>query len=1295
MKHKLFLASLMLLFCTILSAETYNGTCGAQGNNLTWTLDTETGTLTISGTGEMKKYNYYGYALWYSSCSSIKTIIIENGVSSIGNYAFNKCSSLTSITIPNSVTTIGERAFSDCSSLTSITIPNSVTSIGFRAFDNCSSLTSVTIPNSVTSIGQNAFDGCSGLNAVHISDLAAWCKISFGLDDANPLHYAHNLYLNGKLVTDLTIPNSITSIGNRAFDGCRSLTSVTIPNSVTSIGNFAFDGCSSLTSVTIPNSVTSIGNYAFFGCSSLTSITIPNSVTSIGSYAFYNVLNITYNGTATDSPWGAKCVNGFVDGCFVYSDATKTNLLGCSNAKGDITIPNSVTSIGSGAFSGCSGLTSVTIPNSVTSIGSGAFNNVQNIAYSGIATGSPWGAKSVNGFVDGYFVYSDASKTNLLGCSTAVEGEVTIPNSVTSIGSYAFAGCRSLTSVTIPNSVTSIGNYAFSFCSGLTSVTIGNSVTSIGFSAFDGCYNLNEVHISDLAVWCKISSANLGNPLLYAHNLYLNGELVTDLVIPNNVTSIGNYAFDGCSSLTSITIPNSVTSIGNYAFSGCSGLTSVTIPNSITSIGENAFEECKKLTAVYITDLTAWCKISFSINNSFPSYSCNPLYYAHNLYLNGKLVTNLVIPNSVTSIGAYAFYGCSSLTSVTIPNSVTSIGEGAFYNVLNIVYSGSATGSPWGAKNVNGFVDGYFVYSDATKTNLQRCSSSIKGDLVIPNGVTSIGNSAFSGCSSLTSIQIPNSVTSIGDEAFNYCSSLTSITIPNSVTSIGDKTFYYCHSLTSVTIPNSVTSIGDKTFYYCGSLSSVTIPNSVKRIGSSAFEGCRDLQHIYIYTETPPSISSSTFEYIHSDAVVYVPVGSLSTYQAAAYWKDMNIKEMVFYDTICETKPTSVTITLRQYIWEMNNHRIVSCGMEGGEEFEGSTLEYIGLEPESEYEDIPIVMTSNIGETSTVNISFTTSALTLTTLASKAVSANTAILLAETNMSDAETSCGFEWRRNDQPEDMPSNQVLCPVANGLLAGRLKGLRDDTYYKYRAFYKSAAGNMFYGDWQYIFTGDVAVEFDPVLYTYAAQFVSERKATLKGYALPGADDFTEQGFEYWAESRRTNAPARRAPQYAIGEKHTVTGTGISMRVTLEDLDEGTVYKYRTYAKVGGKTLYGSEMTFTTEGEWIEYTLTANSDDAAAGSVTGSGTYHTGTEVSIEAVPATGYRFVRWQDDNTDNPRTIVLTEDMTFTAYFERIPDALEETDTDRTPSAKKVYENGQLYILLPDGTRYNLQGMEVK
>ena len=1269
------------------------------------------------------------------------SVTIPNSVTSIGSSAFAWCSSLTSVTIPNSVTSIGEWAFYDCSSLTSVTIGNSVTSIGEKAFYECSSLTSIEIPNSVTSIGNSAFETVPSIIYNGTATGRPWGARSLNGYIEGNLVYADAtkttlLACFAAVEGEIVIPNSVTSIGDYAFYNCRSLTSVTIPNSVTSIGDYAFYNCSGLTSVTIPNSVTSIGERAFEDCRSLTSVTIPNSVTSIGNYAFYYCSSLT-----------------------------------------SVEIPNSVTSIGSSAFSGCSGLTSVEIPNSVTSIGSYAFNNVPNIVYTGTATGSPWGAKCLNGYVEGYLVFSDESKANIVSCSASAI-EIVIPNSVTNIGKKAFQYCSSLTSIEIPNSVTSIGERAFSGCSGLTSVEIPNSVTSIGSSAFSDCNSLPVI-----------------DNIRYADTYLVEAvdKTFSAYTIKDGTKWIGSNAFSYCSSLISVTIPNSVTSIGNGAFWDCSGLTSVTIPNSVTSIGEEAFRSCSSLTSLTIPD-----NVSTIGNNAFRAIY-NIIYNGNaqgapwgainmNLYEDGWLIyeddtkTNLkrcltsatgdvIIPNSVTSIEEYAFRECYDISTVIIPNSVTTIGSNAFVGVLNVTYSGSVQGAPWGAKCLNGIVDGDFVYSDDTKSQLIGCSAKATGDIIIPEAVTqiggytfaqctniesiaigsdvtSIGIYCFSGCNNLKavyitdlatwcqiefagvlanplyyagslyvngekissliipnnidkildyafaggnmqSVTIPNDVTSIGEYAFYGCRSLTSITIPNSVTSIGEYAFYGCRSLTSVTIPNSVTSIGSSAFSGCSSLTSVTIPNSVTSIGSGAFSGCSSLSIICSVPATRPTISSNTFRGIASDVVVYVSNEAVSNYKNSSstnYWKDLNIVGIDFFGAEKSETPTSVTLTTTALLWEIAGLYVASVGIEGGEQEVGSTLEYIGLEPNSEYKDVPVVLTSNTGETETVNVTFTTIALTLTTQQPKVVSSTTAILLAETNMSDAEVNCGFEWKRENAPDAMAGTKVYCPVANGTMAGRLKGLKDDVYYKYRAFYQSTAGNTYYGDWQYIFTGDDAVEFDPVMYTYAASAVTETEATLKGYALAGSDEFTEQGFEYWAESRVIPEGANHAPvrayQNAIGEHQSVQATGISMKVTLTNLDEGTVYKYRTYAVVNGAKVYGSEMSFTTRGEYL-YTVTFVDYD---GTILGSDRVHYGTAATAPEDPSRGgYNFSGWDKDYSN------VTDDLTVTAQY-TVSTALPEATTDS--SVQKFIRDGQLFIQ-KSGKTYTLQGVEVR
>ena len=366
--------------------------------------------------------NSVEYIRWFAfeGCSDLTSVTIPESVTDIGWYAFKKCSRLTSVNIPNKVDAIAYEMFYGCSGLTSITIPESVTRINCRAFAGCSSLTSVTIPNSVTFIEGEAFSDCWGLTKAEFSSIASLCKINFEYYDANPLYYANHLYINGVEITEIVIPDSVESIGNCAFSGS-GITTITIPNSVTKIGYYAFSSCHKLASVIIPNSVTSIGSNAFYYCDTLSSIVIPESVTTIEDETFQWCCNLS-----------------FVD------------------------IPNSITKIGESAFY-YSGLKSVEIPNSVTEIGDYAFTNVKNIVYSGEATGSPWGALTVNGIIDNGFVYSDAEKTNL----TAYIGDeenVVIPDAVTRIGSEAFIYCRNIKTVTIPITVTEIGVFAFNAC---------------------------------------------------------------------------------------------------------------------------------------------------------------------------------------------------------------------------------------------------------------------------------------------------------------------------------------------------------------------------------------------------------------------------------------------------------------------------------------------------------------------------------------------------------------------------------------------------------------------------------------------------------------------------------------------------------------------------------------------------------------------------------------------------------------------------------------------------------------
>ena len=1173
-----------------------------------------------------------GNAAFYG-CSGLTSINIGNSVTSIGEGAFYLCSGLTSVTIPNSVTSIGSSAFSGCSGLTSVTIPNSVTSIGSSAFSGCSGLTSVTIPNSVTSIGKSAFYGCSGL-------------------------------------TSVTIPNSVTSIGNAAFSGCSGLTSITLNandivsktyssssnlgtifgsqvkeyvlgDDVKGIGNYAFSGCGGLTSVTIPNSVTSIGDYAFSNCGGLTSVTIPNSVTSIGQSAFSGcggLTSVTLNANDIVSK--------------TYSSSSNLGTIFGSQVK-EYVLGDDVKGIGNYAFYKCSGLTSVTIPNSVTSIGNAAFSGCSGLTKAEFASIESFCKITFGNSLSNPLYYAKHLYINgqevidvvipnsvtsiggyaFYGCSGLTS--VTIPNSVTSIGECVFSGCTGLTSVTIPESVTSIGSSAFSGCSGLTSITIGNNVTSIGNNAFYNCSSLKSVTINSNNLVSKTytSSSNiktlfgsqvteyiLGDDIKSIGNYaFYNCSSLTSVTIPNSVTSIGASAFYNCSGLTSITIPNSVTSIGNSIFYNCSSLTSVNIPNSVTSIGASAFYNCSGLTKAEFENIERLCKMNFESINS------NPLYYAKHLYINGQEVTDLVIPNSVTSIGNYVFGNCTGLKSIYIPESITSIGNSTFYNCSGLT------------------------------------------SITIPNSVTSIGSNAFSGCSGLTSVTlntndiVSKTYTSSSNINTIFGSQVKEYIIGDDITSIGDYAFYGCSGLSSATIGNNVTKIGNYAFNNCPSLTSITIPDGVTTIRSSSFpnstkkyvnKGSLALlaawkSGIIPYDLTTDiSLEKPTIKYSSTQTTVTVNVSPIYdgfTYLIDDVYYVEKEDDKITFDGLVPggSKDIKLNVSLGEfsysttcYVSTQDMKQNVSLVKRSASSFEingnytkgdaevvsesltvnditktGHTAIFTGLRPQKTYY-VKYNVTVKHGEetyTCTRGFDISTEALTFTTTQPKVISLGNAVVGATSNLDDGEENVGFEWRRTDWTDDFASNTGAAYLYEGTMEGYIRNLYTEKLWKVRPYYKSNDGKFYYGEWVGLDPTNTSY-FEPTVHTYARIDQTENKVQISGYVQRGTDAVSKQGFKYWVQENNARGAGISIPSGA----KTIEAEGRVMEVELTGLKPNTTYAYVAFVTTTeGETFYGKQLTFTTEDD---------PDATVLGDANGNGVVEIGDVTSVLTLMAT---------------------------------------------------------------------------
>jgi hypothetical protein len=630
-------------------------------------------------------------------------------VTSIAETALYENDTITSFTVSKLVRDIGDKAFSKCSVLTSVTIPDNVTEVGERLFQSSKALVSVSLSSSLTEIKPYSFSWCSALKSVNIGP-------------------------------------KVKSVGEYAFSNCKALESVVIPDSLVEIGEYAFSDCIVLKSITLPK-VEVINDSAFSNCTEIASLSLGTNVKTIGNNAFR----------------------------------------GCSKIA-SVTIPDSATTIGANAFLDCSSLATLKLGKGITDIGSKAFaatkfyNDAEGIVY---ADGWVIAAKDTQ--IDslrlapgtfGIAGYAFAKCKNL--------GEITLTG-IKYIGDSAFNKCENLTGVTADNSLITIGNYAFANCPLLNSVSAGNSLERIGKYAFAGCSVLAEMELPDslksIGTYAfdktlVYQNASEGEGVVYIGNwvvgMFAMRAYTEDIVLKPGTRGIADHSFYMVNASCNVFLPSSVKYIGRSAFYGAPVKT-IVLSENLVSIGDYAF------------------------------YGCTSVLFGNNGYTK--------IPDKVEYIGRSAFYGCEKVISLSIPASVKTIGAYAFYGCANL---GATVGDE---------------------------ENPIKAEIIIAEGVTTIGERAFQGCLSLTEIAIPNSVTSLGSHAFYKCEALEKIKVGTGVTEIKPYTFYKCAALKEASISDSVKTIGDYAFRGCESLSSINL-SGAKEIGKYAFYKCISLAEL-------------------------------------------------------------------------------------------------------------------------------------------------------------------------------------------------------------------------------------------------------------------------------------------------------------------------------------------------------------------------------------------------------------------------------------------------------------------
>lgn len=974
-------------------------------------------------------------------------------------------------------------------------------------------------------------------------------------------------YFGNKDIREISLPGTIKNIADWTFQNCNNLQTVKLGEGISYVSDRMFNNCTALKHVSLPNSLQNIGSLAFGACTSLKSLQLPKALESLGNSAF--------------------------SGCGSLSN---------------IELPESLQTIGILCFNGCDNLSTIKVSPAnpyFSTDGKAIFNKDKTVLYTAIPVTSyniPSTVRELR-----YYAFSDQKDMT----------SITLPEGLVSISSYAFSGCSKLEHLVIPSTVDSISNYAFYGCSALQQINIPQSIKSLA----DGVLSYSGIKTLDIP-----SSVNY-----IGESAFSNCKSLQSIKLPERLTLLNYNLFDGCERLSDIQIPSTVTAIEDCAFNGCKALQTITLPASLctfenTSWSDNSiFSGCSALKSILVEAGNKYYESDGTAlyNKAKDTLVCFPAG-----------VTSYVVPQSVKTIARKAFCGCDSLQNIMFEDGVSDlvIEQYAFENCKNInrlVITSGIKETKYGAFNdahINklvittthprSFYEYYLLRDNTIETIYAPASDlsiikNLKSSTLIPLDAIYVASDITIGSRSIVFKLVKNEELSGLDEL--PVNTYPCVKIGNKEIEADengryvhaglapDREFTYTISAKDSQGEN-VGSAYSFTKETASLFKSFTLNSGQTYVASSnirlnvdpEMEQPDECRFVYGYSYTKScdlkysdEVQSIKFTGFWPSTTVTLNYQELKDGKVT-YSKEYNImtKDMGLSAEFGKITPTSYTMTgsrnktyhdaeVVDEGWTLDRKTITQ---------HGSTLHVTGCEPESYVNAGYAVMVKNGSETKlyyySPNNSKQLPALTLETVAeAKATSNTVALICATTNIDDEEANTGFEWRRYDAPDLVPSSKANCPVVDGIMTGALRNLSASTYYKFRPFYKAESGKTWYGEWSAFGTADAYVYFDPTVRTYAVVCHDENSATVSGFIIAGSDDIKEQGFEYWKRDD-AYATAKHATATTDDNTHqTVVATGQRMSAVLQNLEPNTTYIVRAYVTTEHGTTYGEEQIFST--------------------------------------------------------------------------------------------------------------------